>query len=381
MSRTVSAGCDASRAERAAVTAVFLSSGIGIGTWAASIPTFKAHLSLSNGGLSLVLLAFAAGAVLAMPLAGLLAPKLGLGRVTRLGAGVFAGTLLLPPMAWDLPALVAAIFAMGAAQGLLDVAMNASASSVERRWGLPIMSSFHAAWSGGGLLGATLGGALGGAPVAMVLAGIVAAILAMGIWTKIRDGALRPTRGPKFVLPGRKALPLCMAALLCFLCEGAMVGWSAIYLKTATGAMPAQAAMGYAAFAGAMLFGRLGGDQLVRRFGPASVILASTTIACLGFALAVATQSPILAIVGFSLVGLGLSNVVPRLFSVAGRLNGTAAIGVAMVATAGYAGFLVGPVLIGSVAQCAGLRAAMGMLLIFVGIVALLSRSIHNARP
>ena len=91
MSRTVSAGCDASRAERAAVTAVFLSSGIGIGTWAASIPTFKAHLSLSNGSLSLVLLAFAAGAVLAMPLAGLLAPKLGLGRVTRLGAGVFAG--------------------------------------------------------------------------------------------------------------------------------------------------------------------------------------------------------------------------------------------------------------------------------------------------
>ena len=160
-----------------------------------------------------------------------------------------------------------------------------------------------------------------------------------------------------------------------------MVGWSAIYLKTATGAMPAQAAMGYAAFAGAMLFGRLGGDQLVRRFGPASVVLASTKIACLGFALAVATQSPILAIVGFSLIGLGLSNVVPRLFSVAGRLNGTAAIGVAMVATAGYAGFLVGPVLIGGVAQCAGLRAAMGMLLIFVGIVALLSRSIHNARP
>ena len=379
MSRTAAAACEVSWAERSAVTAVFLSSGFGVGVWAACIPTFKAQLSLSNGRLSLVLLAFAAGAVLAMPLASLLAPKLGVGRLTRLTAAVLAGTLLLPPLAWSLPTLVAAVFAMGAAQGLLDVTMNASASGVERRWGLPIMSSFHAAWSGGGLLGATLGGTLRGARPAMVLAGLVAAILALVVWTKLRDGSLRPTDGPKLVLPGREALPLCLAALLCFLCEGAMVGWSAVYLKT-TGALPDQAAMGYAAFAGAMFLGRLCGDRMVRRFGPSRIVRASATIAGLGLALAVALPSPMLAIGGFFLVGLGLSNVVPSLFSLAGRLNGTAAAGVAMVATAGYAGFLVGPVLIGSVAECAGLRPAMGMLFVFTGIVALLSRAIHDPR-
>jgi MFS family permease len=380
MSRPVAAACDAPWGERAAVTTVFLSSGLGIGAWAACIPTFKARLSLSDGGLSLALLAFAVGAVVAMPLAGVLAPKLGVGRMTRLGAGLFAGTLMLPPIAGSLPVLIAAVFAMGAAQGVLDVTMNASASEVERRWGLPVMSSFHAAWSGGGLLGAILGGVLGGAPVAMVLAGLVAAAIALGVWTKIGSGAVRPTRGPRFVLPGRAALPLCLAALLCFLCEGAMVGWSAVYLKTATGAMPVEAAMGYAAFAGMMLLGRLCGDQMVRRFGPSRIVLSSGTVAGLGLALAVGLPSPMLTIVGFALVGIGLSNVVPSLFSMAGRLNGSAAMGVAMVATAGYAGFLVGPVLIGTIAQYAGLRAAMGMLVLFAGIVALLSRGIQTPR-
>lgn len=380
MTGTVATARDASWAERAAVTAVFLLSGFGIGAWAACIPTFKAQLSLSNAGLSLVLLAFAAGAVLAMPLAGLLAPKLGVGRLTRLAAGLFAGTLLLPPLAWGPPALVVAVFAMGAAQGTVDVAMNATASGVERRWGLSIMSSFHAAWSGGGLLGAVLGSALAGAPVAMDLAGVVAAVLTVAVWTQIREGAVQPSRGPKLVLPGREALPLCLAALLCFLCEGAMVGWSAVYLKTATGAMPAQAGLGYAAFAGAMLLGRLCGDRAVRRLGPSRIVLASAMVAAVGLALAVALPSPGLVIAGFALVGLGLANIVPSLFSVAGRLHGTAAIGVAMVATAGYAGFLAGPVVIGSLAQYAGLRAAMAMLLVFAGIVGLLSRSIQDPR-
>src|SRR5271156_6528395 len=155
---------DTSWAERCAVTTVFFGSGLGIGTWAASVPTFKDRFALSDGALSLALLAFAAGAVVAMPLAGLLAPKIGAGRLIRLTALLFAATLLLPPGAWSLPSLVVAVFAMGAGQGSLDVAMNAYASGVEHRWKAPIMSSFHAAWSAGGLAGGAPRGAAPRAP-------------------------------------------------------------------------------------------------------------------------------------------------------------------------------------------------------------------------
>ena len=177
---------DTSWAERCAVTTVFFGSGLGIGAWAASVPTFKDRFALSDGALSIALLAFAAGAVVSMPLAGLLAPRFGAARLIRLTALLFAATLLLPPLAWSLPSLVVAVFAMGAGQGSLDVAMNAYASGVEQRWKGPIMSSFHAAWSAGGLSGAALGAALAGSSRAMVAATVIATILTAGAWMAFR---------------------------------------------------------------------------------------------------------------------------------------------------------------------------------------------------
>ncbi len=185
---------DTSWAERCAVTTVFFGSGLGIGAWAASVPTFKDRFALSDGALSIALLAFAAGAVVSMPLAGLLAPRFGAARLIRLTALLFAATLLLPPLAWSLPSLVVAVFAMGAGQGSLDVAMNAYASGVEQRWKAPIMSSFHAAWSAGGLSGAALGAALAGSSRAMVAAMVIATILIAGAWMAFRDGAPRHPR-------------------------------------------------------------------------------------------------------------------------------------------------------------------------------------------
>ncbi len=374
----------ASWAERAAVTTVFLANGLGIGAWAASIPVFKARLALSDGALSLALLAFAAGAVLAMPLAGLLAPRLGTGRATRLAAPVFAATLLLPPMAASLPALAAAAFVVGAANGALDVAMNAHASGVERRWGAAIMSSFHAAFSAGGLAGAALGAGLAavGAVWAMRAAAALAAALAAGAWAALRDeGTAAPTpAGPGLMLPGRAALPLCAAALLCMLCEGAMADWSAVYLAAVAGASRSQAAAGYAAFSAAMLAGRLAGDGAVRSLGRAQVVGAGGALAAVGLALAVAVPAPLPAVAGFALVGLGLSNVVPAVFSAAGGLGASPAAGVAMAATAGYAGFLAGPVMIGAAAQAAGLQAGVGLLVACAGAVALLAGAVRT-RP
>jgi MFS family permease len=373
-------GREASWAERAATTAAFLASGLGIGAWAASIPTFKSALALSNGALSLALLGFAVGAVLMMQLAGLVAHRLGAAQATRLAMLLFAAALLLPPLAPSLKLLVAGAMAVGAGQGLLDVVMNTQASLVERAWGAPIMSSFHAAFSFGGLAGAALGGALAGAGVGrgMDVAALGVLGLAGAAWAGLRRrGAPMPPRR-RLRLPERALLGLCAAALLCMLCEGAMGDWSAVYLATVAGAGPGHAAFGYAAFSAAMVAGRLLGDRVVRGLGRARVVAAGALIAAGGLALAVAVPIPLAATLGFALVGIGLSNVVPAIYSSAGRRGATPAAGVAMAATAGYSGFLVGPVVIGATAQSVGLRAAMVLLVVCAGTVALLARAMRS---
>jgi hypothetical protein len=363
------------------VTAVFLANGLGIGAWAASIPLLKARLLLSDGALSLALVAFAAGAVLAMPVAGLAAPRLGAGRAARLAALAFAASLLLPPLAGSLAALVAAAFAVGVTNGALDVAMNAHASDVERRWGAAIMSSFHAAFSAGGLAGAVLGMGLGGAGAGWTMGGAAAlgAAFALASWRALGAGGTAAVSvGPSLMLPGWSALPLCAAAGLGMVCEGAVADWSAVYLRTVGSAPPGPAAAGYAAFSAAMLAGRLAGDGAVRALGRVAVVGLGGALATAGLALAVAMPAPLPGAAGFALVGLGLSNVVPAVFSAAGRLGASPASGIAMAATAGYAGFLAGPAVIGGIAQAAGLRAGVALLTACAGAVAVLAGAVRD---
>ncbi len=347
---------------RLATTGIFFANGFGIGAWAVCIPWLKDDMELSAGLLSLVLLAFAAGAVVSMPLAGLLAPRFGTSRATRLAALAFALTLLLPMLASGIISLAAAAFALGAANGALDVSMNAHASSIERRRGTPTMSSFHAAFSAGGLFGAGLGalfaaGDWGGTAVLGGAAGTVA-ILAALAWAKLGEGEV--SAGASGLLaPSGAVLPLCAAALLCMLCEGAMTDWSSVYLAAATDARPAVAAAGYAAFSAAMLLGRLAGDRVVGALSRAGVVRIGGGLAAAGLVLAALAPGPWLGIFGFGLVGLGLSNVVPAIFSAAGAAGRPPAAGIAMAATAGYAGFLVGPPIVGSIATITGFRGSM----------------------
>jgi len=366
---------------RLATTGIFLANGFGIGAWAVCIPWLKAEMGLSAGLLSLVLLAFAAGAVVSMPLAGLLAPRLGTSHATRLAALAFAWTLLLPMLAGNVVSLAAAAFAVGAGNGALDVSMNAHASSIERRRGIPIMSSFHAAFSAGGLLGAALGAVLtagnwGGTAVLWGSALVIAIVTAL-IWTRLGEGEVSEgTSG--LLVPSGGVLPLCAAALLCMLCEGAMTDWSAVYLSAATDACPAVAAAGYAVFSAAMLLGRLAGDRVVRALSRAGVVRVGGGLAAAGLGLAALASEPWLGIFGFGLVGLGLSNVVPAVFSAAGAIGRPPAAGIAMAATAGYAGFLVGPPLIGTIATITGFRGSMVVLSVTALLIVLLGRALQG---
>lgn len=360
---------DASWSERSATLAIFLALGLGVGAWAAAIPSLKSGLGLDAADLSLALLALAVASVVATILTGVVAPRFGTGRSTGLAACATVVAFALPALAQTLLQLVACATAIGFACGALDIAVNGHASDIERRWRTPIMSSFHAAFSLGGLFGASLGGLLAyaGSGVAGQLwvpvgfAAVLAAVATPALGAGARGGA---KAGSGFALPERRALIICGIAMFCFLIEGAMADWSAVYLATVAGASTSVAAAGYAAFSVAMAGGRLVGDGVVRALGPGRVMVYGGLIATAGVALALVWPQPVLASIGFAMVGIGASNIVPVVFSAAGRYGSSPSAGVSMVATFGYAGFLGGPPLIGAVATWAGLRVALSLLLV-----------------
>lgn len=357
---------DASWAERGSTIAIFLALGIAVGAWAAVLPALKTTLALSDRDLSFALLAVAVGSVISTVSAGALTPRIGTGRATAGASVVLALGTVLPALAGNLGALIGLSFLFGVSMGFLDVSMNGHASEVERRWGRAIMSSFHGAFSLGGLAGATLGGLIAaaglgpmaqlGIPAAMIGCLVVVAAFGLG------PGARSEAHETGLAWPERAAWGLCVVALLCLLVEGAMGDWSAVYLATIVRVSDAAAASGYAAFSIAMTFGRLVGDQVVRRLGPRPVVIGGGAVAAAGLALSVAVPEFMPATVGFATVGLGLSNVAPTVFSAAGRFGRTPAAGIAMVVGLGYLGFISGPPLIGAVASLFDLRIALAFL-------------------
>ncbi|RKT22390.1 nitrate/nitrite transporter NarK [Paraburkholderia sp. RAU2J] len=373
--------------ERIATVGVFLANGFGIGAWAVEVPRIKEGLALSDTSLGIALFAFALGAIVAMPLAGQLAPRFGSGRATALLGAAFVIALPLPAFAPSLAVLCLVLFALGAANGALDVSMNGHASTIETQWRAPIMSSFHAAWSAGGLLGAAMGamlqkggvGVIGGllAPDAFIAVLIVsAATLAL------RDlGPRAAVASSGFAWPSGGVMKLAMLAFLCMLVEGAVADWSAVYLRSTLNQEASVAAIGYSAFAFSMAACRIVGDVSVRRFGSSRVVALGGLVAVAGLGLVLSLPTVLSACVGFAMVGVGLANIVPVIFSAAGRSTVTPATGVSMAATAGYAGFLVGPPLIGLGAGVLGLRVALCVLVMATAIVCLLGgKAVHSAR-
>jgi MFS family permease len=372
--------------ERFATLAIFLANGLGIGAWAVEVPRVKEMLGLTDTMLGLALFAFALGAIIAMPLAGKLAPRMGSGRATALLGVAFAVLLPLPALMPNFACLALVLFALGASNGALDVSMNGHASTIESRWHAPIMSSFHAAWSFGGLLGAAFGAAIQKAspsvsaglaiPAAVVGALVVtAALVALRDLRASRD--IHDTHGMEeseashgLAIPSAAVMKLAMLAFLCMLVEGAVADWSAVFLRATLNGDASAAALGYTSFAFAMAACRVIGDVSVKRLGSRSVVAIGGVISAVGLALVLGWPSAATACVGFALVGVGLANIVPVIFSAAGRSTPVPATGVSMAATAGYAGFLIGPPLIGFGAGVVGLRLALFSLLFATLVVA-----------
>ena len=361
---------------RWAVSAVFFVNGAVIASWVPHIPAVKSRHALGDGQLGLVLLAMAAGSVLALPVAGRLVGRFGSRAMTTMAGLALCCALPLPLLSGSVLSLSLSLALLGAANGALDVSMNAAGLSVERRHRRPIMSSFHAFFSLGGAGGAAVAGAAMGlgvddrAHIAIAAGAGIAVVVAAWRGMLVEAAADQRPAGV-FGWPVPALLFLGMLAFAGLLAEGAVADWSAVYLHDGLTASPAVAAAGFAAFSLAMTAGRLTGDRIVGRLGPARTLRGSGAVAAVGLGAALLIGTPLAAIAGFGLVGLGVANIIPVLFSTAGRAGGTAAgAALAAVATPGYLGFLAGPPLIGLAAEHTGLRTALGIVCLACVLVA-----------
>ncbi len=350
---------------RVAVTAIFALNGVIFGSWAARIPAVQDRLDLGEGALGLALGAIAVGALLAMPVSGGLSTRVGSARATRIGIFACCAVVAVVALAPTLAVLVAGTFLLGAANGWLDIAMNAQGTTVERRAGRLVLSSLHAAFSAGGLAGALSGALFAGAGVDvrvhLALVGAVAAVLAVAATRNLLPGgADAATEGPAFARPSRALLALGVLAFCGLLAEGAAADWSGVYLEDELGASAGVAPLAFAAFSATMTLGRLFGDRLAAALGPVRLLRACGTIGAAGLGGALIVAEPAAALVGFAMLGAGLSVIVPLVFRAAAQAPGLAAgPALAAVSTMGYTGFLAGPPLIGALAELTSLPTAL----------------------
>lgn len=362
---------------RLAVGALFLVNGILSGAWFIVIPAVKSALSLQAGALGMALFGAPLGALAAMPLAGLLIGRMGGRKVIAVAVMIFVMILPLLPLAPSVGLLFLGLMIHGAANGAIDVGMNAEAAHVERRFGRSIMSLYHGLWSIGAMAGSLIVGfALGHDLQPFPILAVVSAIGLIVFATAILRLPSGPDAGagPALGRPRRTLLGLGLIALCGLMIEGAMVDWTAVYLTGSLAATAGQASLGLAAFTGTMALGRFGGDILVNRFGRLAVIEVGALAILLGLVTAVVFSQLTLAIAGFALVGIGVACVVPIVFGAAGRtpgmMPGTA---IAAVTTMGYCGFMAGPPLIGLIADLSSLGWALALVAGLAVVMAVLA--------
>jgi MFS family permease len=370
------------------VALVFFVNGFVYASWVPRLAQIRAGLDLSEGDLGLALLMVAIGAISAMPVTGHLIARHGSRALTGVTLVLLGIGLPLIGFADGFAVLWLTFLFYGAAAGVLDVSMNAQGIAVERAYRRPIMSSLHGMFSIGAMAGA---GATG--LVASFGVGIIPQFLAAGALTALLGPLVTRVmlpaqadaggRGEGFVLPDRRLVALGVIAFCGLLGEGAMGDWSAVYLDQSLGADVEVAAVAFAVFSLTMALGRFSGDRIVGRLGGGAVVCGGGALAALGLGATLLIGRPEVAIVGFGLIGAGLSCIFPVTLSAATRIPGMAAgTTIAGVCTIGYLGFLVGPPAIGGLAELFGLPAALGVVvLLFVLIVVLGNRVSERHAP
>ena len=365
---------------RIAVKLVFFINGFVHANLASRFPRIQEMFTIDKGTLGFVLLSTSVGALIAMPFTGWLIIRNGSKRIGIISVFVYCLVVPLVPLMPGLTGLVSIFFIMGITAGMLDVSMNSQAVMVEQQHGKPIMTSFHALFSLGMVAGAGCGALFITLETTLLthLSIIVALSVLGALWTRyhlIHDKpAEKKSDEPAFRLPNAAMVGIGVIAFCCMLGEGAMADWSTIYMENIAHASKALAPIGLSAFALAMTIGRFFGDSARAKLGDRKLLIVCGLISTMGIIFTILFIHPYAVIVGLFITGVGLSSVVPIAYSIAGNTKDLPpGVGLAMVTTVGYSGFLFGPPLIGLIADWQSLRIALGLVAFLFIVMTLLS--------
>jgi MFS family permease len=357
---------------RIAVKIAFFLNGFILANWQSRLPRIQDMFKADDGRIATVLFCMALGAVVAMPFTGYVIIKNGSRRVTLVSVIAYALMIAFIPLMPGLIALMALFLFTGIITGMLDVAMNAQAVIVEQQYRKPIMTSFHAMFSVGMALGAWCGALFADLEYTLLnhftliaIASLVAAFWVSRnlVYDKPEKNAV--SEGPLFRIPTKALISVGVIAFCCMIGEGAMSEWSVNYMENIADSSKTIAPLALSAFATAMTIGRFAGDRVRVMLGDAKLIVLGGIIATLGLSVALLYPLPPIAIGGFFLVGLGLSTIVPITYSIAGNAKELpSGVGIAMVTTVGYSGFLFGPPIIGFISDAYNLRIGLSIILV-----------------
>jgi MFS family permease len=360
---------------RTALSVFFFCQGLSFASWASRIPDIKTALYLSDGGLGSILLALPAGQLVTMPFSGRAVTRFGSKKVLRLAIVGYVLSLInigLADKPWQ---LALALFLFGVCGNLCNISVNTQAVHAEKLYNRPIMGFFHGIWSTAGFTGALIGSLMMRFDLkpyyhfAIVAAIIISLMLLFNKYLLYTPTSRSPASLKKIKRPHGSLLLLGAIAFCCLCAEGCMFDWSGVYFKDVVKAEGSLISLGYASFMIMMATGRFTGDKLALRFGRKRMVQLSGMLIFAGMMIAVLFPAIITATIGFLIVGFGVSSIIPLMYSTAGKIKEVASgIAIATVSGVGFFGFLMGPPLIGYIAQLSGLQYSFATIA-FLGIV------------
>jgi len=364
---------------RLAVKTIFFLNGFVHANYYSRLPRVQELYQIGDATIGIVLLSTAFGAMLAMPFSGWLIIRNGSRKIGLFSVYMYCGLVPLIPICPGLISLIGVFFLLGVSSGMLDVAMNAQAVMIEQRWGKPIMTSFHAFFSIGMALGALTASFFSKMGTSLFMHLSIITVLNLIVITIARFYFLhdkpekKQSEEPAFRLPNAAMVGVGIIALCSMLGEGAMADWSTNYMENFAHASVILAPFGLAAFAFAMTIGRLFGDSARVKYGDRKLIVICGLIASAGLVMAILFVNPVMVIIGFFIVGIGLATIVPIAYSIAGNAKGLpSGVGIAMVTTVGYSGFFFGPPVMGFLSDLVTLRFALILVLFLFLVMTLL---------
>jgi len=365
---------------RLAVGAIFFLQGLCFASWASRIPTIQQNLGLSDSELGAVLLSLPVGLMLSLPLSGWLITRIGSRKVVIFNVLLYSLILVCLGLAENTYQLIAGLFVFGLAGNMVNISINTQAVGVEALYKKSIMASFHGLWSLAGFVGAAVGTIMIGngiIPFHHFLVMLVFSWLGVALSASylIKEDSKGNENQPIFVKPDKSLINLGIIAFCSMICEGAMFDWSGVYFKKVVQAEPAWVGAGYTAFMCTMALSRFFADWFTSRFGLKTILQLSGILTASGLIIAVILPQLSTAIIGFFLVGAGVSSVVPLVYGAAGKSKVLSpGVALAAVSTIGFLGFLVGPPLIGLMAGATSLRGSFSIIAVMGLAITIVSR-------